>query len=154
MHEVVIAELPVHRCENCKAVVMGEDADFAIRAKLREDLDLLQPDQILAGRKALGLSQDQLGELLGFAGESICRWERGVVQSEASNNLLRAFFDLPEFREYVGGVHLTALDKSEVQVWEYSEIGDETIPCWESPYVDPEVEPIIDSANGNYAKAA
>lgn len=108
-HQVAVAELPVHRCENCKAVVLGEDADFAIRAKLREDLDLLQPDQIRAGRKALGLSQDQLGELLGLAGESICRWERGVIQSQASNKLLCAFFDLPEFREYVGGVHLTAL---------------------------------------------
>src|SRR6185503_18113639 len=64
LHMVHVPELPIHRCAECGAVVMGEDADLAIRTKLRDDLGLLQPEVIRASRLALDLTQDDLGELL------------------------------------------------------------------------------------------
>jgi transcriptional regulator with XRE-family HTH domain len=100
-HEVFVPDLPVHACQHCGAVAMGVEADHRVRAQLRDDLDLLQPAVIRANRLSRGLTQAELGLLLGFAGESVSRWERGVLQCRTTDNLLRAFFDLPAFRDYI-----------------------------------------------------
>jgi DNA-binding transcriptional regulator YiaG len=91
IHDVVVPELPVHRCDQCKTIVFGEEADHAIRTKLRDDLGLFQPEQIRANRLAFGLTQDELGLFLSCAGETVSRWECGVIQSRASDKMLRAF---------------------------------------------------------------
>ena len=65
---------------------------------------LLAPEQIREGRDALALSEEQLGERLGVAQETIARWETGgVIQPRAMDNLLRVYFAFPEVRKALRG---------------------------------------------------
>ena len=60
--------------------------------------------QIKEGRKALGLLQQELAERLGVAEATISRWETGtLIQSRAMDNLLRAYFALPQLRAALRG---------------------------------------------------
>ena len=46
LHEVYVPDLPVHQCNHCKAVTVGEEADARIREALRKQLGLLSPTTI------------------------------------------------------------------------------------------------------------
>lgn len=93
LYEVEVPALHCARCESCGELVLGADSDEQIVRALREELRLLQPDEIRSQREALGLTQKRLGERLGVAQETISRWESGlVIQSRASDNLMRLYF--------------------------------------------------------------
>ena len=97
-----IAEYPVNRCSKCGVSTLDLDADAAINRALREQLHLLQPAEIRRNRKELNLTQQQLADSLGCASESISRWESDmVIQSRSNDRLLRAFFHLPSFRDFL-----------------------------------------------------
>ena len=65
---------------------------------------LLTPQQIREGREALGLQSKELAERLGVAKETLSRWETGMmIQSRAMDNLLRAYFAVPEVRAVLQG---------------------------------------------------
>jgi len=55
----------------------------------RKRKGLLQPDEIKAFRSRFGLTQAELGKLLGFGGASISRYENGALQDEAHDKALR-----------------------------------------------------------------
>lgn len=77
----------------------GEDfylpgmADESLRratAKIREEDGLLTPEQVLAIRARLGLTQPEFERLLGVGKNTSPRWEAGTVpQSAATDSLLR-----------------------------------------------------------------
>ena len=101
-HRVHVPRLPVLRCEHCGAVTYGNDSDEAINRALRDHLALLRPEEIRTSREALGLTQEELGERIGCAGESLSRWENGVViQSRLYDRMLRAYFHVPELRAFL-----------------------------------------------------
>ena len=96
IHELVVKGLPVPTCENCGTQQFSIEQSEKVTAALREKVGLLFPEQIKQRRTALNLSQEQLGECIGAAKESISRWETGaLIQSVSTDKLLRMFFKHP-----------------------------------------------------------
>lgn len=95
-HPITIPRLTAEVCASCGEVFLDNRADHEINRALRNHLQLLQPEEIVARRKKLKLSQQQLADMLQIAGETLCRWERDrVIQSRAHDLLLRLFFEQP-----------------------------------------------------------
>lgn len=130
LHEVYIAALPVHQCMKCGIVLMGDDVDEIIRARLRDQLKLLKPSIIVACRKALAVTQGALADLCGFASESVCRWENGGVQSRSSDRLMRLFFGVPQVREFLMNLP-TMPTLGEQVVWSVGDVEDYATRCLE-----------------------
>ena len=98
-HEIVIEGMPQCRCEACDVAVTDDASDVVVQDCLRRHIGLLTAGEIRAGRVNLGLTQSDLGQLLGCAAESLSRWENGaVLQSRTYDRLLRLFFQLPAVR--------------------------------------------------------
>src|SRR6266542_1728982 len=105
LYEVQVPALEIPRCRACGELVFTNRVDEQITDALRAQLRLLTPVQIRASRKALGLLQQELAERLGVAEATISRWETGtLIQSRAMDNVLRAYFALPELRAALRGV--------------------------------------------------
>lgn len=51
--------------------------------------DMLQPEDIKEWRKRYGLTQKELGQILGWGGATLNRYENGALQSEAHEKFLR-----------------------------------------------------------------
>jgi putative zinc finger/helix-turn-helix YgiT family protein len=104
LYQVELAALVIPRCRACGELVFSGQVDEQITAALRAQLRLLTPAQIREGRTTLGLMQRELAERLGVAEATISRWETGtLIQSRAMDNLLRAYFALPELRAALRG---------------------------------------------------
>jgi len=87
------------RCQLCNALYFDNDAEEQVNRCFRAQMNLLFPEQIKTNRLALGLSVPQLGARLGVAAELVSNWEEGLqFQTRAHDNLLRAFFALPDVR--------------------------------------------------------
>lgn len=98
-HEVLVDKLPEWHCADCKVSVVDESSDKPLQDALRKHIGLLRPEQIKAGLKALGISQDKFAERLGCAAESVSRWLNGVVlQSRTYDRLMRIYFHVPVVR--------------------------------------------------------
>jgi len=83
-HEVLVDKLPEWHCADCQVSVIDESSDKPLQDALRKHIGLLRPEQIKAGLKALGISQEKFAERLGCAAESVSRWLNGaVLQSRA-----------------------------------------------------------------------
>lgn len=110
MHTVAVTGIPVEQCGACGEMTYGTDSEAVIHAALRKQLGLLAPEEIRACRAALNnLKQGELAAATGMAAESISRWESGtVMQSRATDRLLRAYFGVPQVREL-----FAALDRGE-----------------------------------------
>ncbi len=53
-----------------------------------------------------GYNQQEFAECLGVAGPTVCRWETGAqIQQRFHNDVMRAFFDVPQFRDYLARLH-------------------------------------------------
>ena len=97
-YTIRVPNLAIPTCRKCGEQVFTSAEDERIRDTLRAHVGLLTSQQIHAHRIQLGLSQQELAELLGTAKETICRWETGAIQSRAMDNLLRLFFGSEEVR--------------------------------------------------------
>ena len=114
LYDVHVPQLTVRKCANCGACFYDNRADTQITRALRDQLNLLQPEQIQINRVQFGLTQEQLAEHIRVAPESLSRWENGhVIQSRSHDRLLQAFFTVPEFREFTAR---TATERSRVIV--------------------------------------
>ncbi len=102
-YQVTVKNLRILECENCHARTLPDEAEAKLAEALRYQAGLLMPSQIRESREKLGLSQAVLAEYLRVAPETVNRWEKGgQIQQRAMDLLLRAFFDLPSFRHYLG----------------------------------------------------
>jgi DNA-binding XRE family transcriptional regulator len=98
-YTVHISDLAIPTCRKCNERVFTPGVDDRIIAALRTQLGLLTPQDIQKRRRELGLSQQILGDQIGAAKETICRWEAGaIIQSRAMDNQLRRVFTLEEGR--------------------------------------------------------
>ena len=71
-------------------------------AMIRAEEKLLPPGEIRAFRKAIGLTQPQLEDLLGAGPKTVGRWEKGtVIQNGATDTLLRLLRDVPEALQHL-----------------------------------------------------
>lgn len=103
-YTVSVKNLPVLQCENCKAIVLGDDANTAISAALRREAGLLSPEEIRANRERLGLTQKQLAQYLRISESTLSRWSTGAqIQQRAMDALLRVFFLSAEARLILAG---------------------------------------------------
>ncbi len=99
LHTVATPALVVPRCQECGTLYFDNHAEEQISRAARAQLHLLVPEQIRANRLALGLSVPQLSVRLGLSADQLANWEEGLqFQARAHDNLLRAFFALPEVR--------------------------------------------------------
>ena len=70
--------------EQAKAV------SVAVKRQVRAEAGLLTPEEIVAIRQKLSLSQNDLEQLFGLGSKVVTRWETGrVVQSKAADVALR-----------------------------------------------------------------
>ncbi len=99
IHTVMISDLETPKCRKCGEMILIDAANRRITDALREQVGLLKPLQIRAGREALGLTQEQLAAKLRIASATVSRWETGAqVQQRALDLLMRLYFGLSEVR--------------------------------------------------------
>jgi len=92
-YTIHIPDLEIPTCRKCgdQTFAVG-DCDRIIDA-MRAQTGLLTPEQILAHRSELGMTQQVLADQIGVAKESISRWETGaLIQSRVIDNMLRLNF--------------------------------------------------------------
>jgi putative zinc finger/helix-turn-helix YgiT family protein len=101
--EVIACTNPDCHPEHPNDTIIEDDAAiWRITVETYRQLGLLTPEEIKAGRERLGLSQQELAELLGLGGNSLSRWEKGrVYQSRSSDALLRIVFKIPSALDYL-----------------------------------------------------
>jgi putative zinc finger/helix-turn-helix YgiT family protein len=98
-YTVTIPDLVVPKCGNCGTIVLDEEANRRISAAFREMAGLLSPDEIRNQRLALGLTQQDLADLLGVAVSTLSRWETGgQIQQRSLDRFMRIFFRFPSVR--------------------------------------------------------
>jgi|SRR5579864_1926088 len=99
---VTLPTLRTFRCRNCGEVVLDAEANKQISEAFRRQAGLLTPEEIRQNRKNLGLTQEELAELLGIAEATLSRWENGwQIQQRSLDKLMRLFFELPEARQFL-----------------------------------------------------
>ncbi len=99
LHAFHIPKLTVNKCKACGEVYFDTITSEEISLALRDHLHLLSPQQIRKGLKSLGLKQNEFGERIGAAAETISRWLSGThIQSRAYDNLMRLFFEFDNVR--------------------------------------------------------
>ncbi|MCK4341810.1 MAG: type II toxin-antitoxin system MqsA family antitoxin [Phycisphaerae bacterium] len=108
--KIRIPDLEVIACTNpdCHpehpddTIIENEATAWRITVETYRQLGLLTPDEIRRERERLGLSQQELQELLGLGGNSLSRWENGrVYQARSTDTLLRIIFNVPAAAEYL-----------------------------------------------------
>jgi transcriptional regulator with XRE-family HTH domain len=99
-----IPDLDVIACTNpdChpddpeETILHDDDATARITEETYRQLGLLTPAEIRRGRERLGLTQQELQDLLGLGGNSLSRWENGrIYQARSLDRLLRVAFGFP-----------------------------------------------------------
>ncbi len=89
-------------------VIEDEQATWRITIETYRQLGLLTPEEIRSQRERLGLTQQELQELLGLGGNTLSRWENGrVYQSRSLDTLMRIVFGMSGALSYTRGLHHT-----------------------------------------------
>ncbi len=102
-YTVTLPDLAVHRCRQCGAMSLDDEANRRITEALRREIGLLAPEEIRQHRERLGLTQKELAEHLEISESTLSRWETGAqVQQRCLDRLLRLFFEVPEVRKHLG----------------------------------------------------
>jgi putative zinc finger/helix-turn-helix YgiT family protein len=98
-YTVTLPDLEVPRCQNCGRLILDSPANRRIDDAFRQQLGLLQPEEIRRNRQALNLTQRELAAHLGIAEATLSRWETGgQIQQRSLDRLLRLYFGLPAVR--------------------------------------------------------
>lgn len=98
--EVVACTNPDCRPEQPDDTIIHDDAATdRITEETYRQLGLLTPADIRAGREKLGMTQQELQDLLGLGGNSLSRWENArQYQARSLDTLLRLVFSLGDPR--------------------------------------------------------
>ena len=107
-HELEIEGLSGLLCSSCNAEVVPtaqvRENDRLIMEAKRKSKGMLTGDEILAGRKHLGLSQSRAACLFGGGANAFSKYERGeVMQSESMDKLLRLVISDPRLLSRLQG---------------------------------------------------
>jgi putative zinc finger/helix-turn-helix YgiT family protein len=98
-YNVSVADFQVLQCERCGAIILDDSANERLDQALRSEAGLLSPAEIRQNREALGLTRQQLADLLRISMFTLTRWETGAqIQQRAMDTLLRLFFQSGEAR--------------------------------------------------------
>jgi DNA-binding transcriptional regulator YiaG len=117
-YAIEVHDFEVFRCQNCHTVVLDDSANRILSKALRAAVGLLSPEEIRSERLALGLTQRDLAQYLRASESTISRWESGAqIQQKCLDLLLRGFFFVEEFRQYLGVCELAPLDLSSSDIY-------------------------------------
>ena len=96
----------LHRCPGCGLELADVEDAAAMQDRLtdayRREVGLLDGDEIRRLRQNRGLSQQALADALEIGVASVKRWENGVIQSKAMDNLLRTLLEEHPCNEHTG----------------------------------------------------
>jgi len=93
LYTVKLPEFRVPQCDSCSELVFGNDAGEQINVALRQQLELLQPEEIEQNLCDRSMSQKDLAAAIGVAEATVSRWKTGtVIQSKASDLAMREYF--------------------------------------------------------------
>ena len=93
-----IPELTLPVCQACGGKLFTSEVESQFDAALRSHLGLLAPEEIQAQLDRLGLTVEQVAERTGIDKTTITLWiDDTEIQSKAMDNLLRLFFESPNF---------------------------------------------------------
>jgi putative zinc finger/helix-turn-helix YgiT family protein len=96
----------LHRCAGCglelASVEDAADMQDRLTDAYRRKVGLLDGEQIRGLRRKKGLSQQALADALEIGIASVKRWENGVIQSRAMDNLLRTLLEERPCNEHTG----------------------------------------------------
>jgi putative zinc finger/helix-turn-helix YgiT family protein len=106
-YDVHVPALSVPKCTNCGALSIDDEASEQIDRAFRKTAKLLTPYEIREGRVKLGYAQQaEFARAFGIGVSTLCRWETGAqIQQHFHDSMLRAFFEVPELREFLGTRH-------------------------------------------------
>jgi len=94
---VIVPNLLLEVCDNCREIVLSADAATAVDAAIAEQTEQLTPRELERIRKDLGVDQTEMSEILGLGGKTYHRWEKGnQVPSRSMGYYLRALAEFPE----------------------------------------------------------
>lgn len=99
--EEIVCTNPDCRPEEPGDTILHDDAAaHRITIETYRQLGLLTPDEIRAQREALGLTQQEMQDLMGLGGNTLSRWEQAhVYQSRAMDRFLRVFLVSEQVRD-------------------------------------------------------
>jgi putative zinc finger/helix-turn-helix YgiT family protein len=91
---VVVENARMYECESCGERFFSSEQSRALSRQIKEHVrrqyGLLSPEQIVAIRHKLKLTQEELEELFGLGAKVVTRWENGrVVQARTADVALR-----------------------------------------------------------------
>jgi DNA-binding transcriptional regulator YiaG len=102
-YPVVVEDFRVLQCQRCGAIILEDSANERLDEALRTAAGILKPAEIRQHREALGLTRQQLADLLRISMFTLTRWETGAqIQQRAMDTLLRLFFQSGEARRILG----------------------------------------------------
>lgn len=102
---VTARDVPFHRCPVCGERLAGIEAAQVSHRAVCQALGLLTPEEILAIRDRMGLTQAQFSKLTGIGEATISRWERGrLLQNRANDRYLRLLASGPEIVHLLEGM--------------------------------------------------
>ena len=108
-YDVNIPALSVPKCQNpeCGALSIDSVAGEQIECAFRRVANLLTPEEIRQGRIKIGYAnQQEFAACFGVSPSTVSRWENGSqVQQHFHDGMLRAFFQLPAFRQFLAELH-------------------------------------------------
>jgi putative zinc finger/helix-turn-helix YgiT family protein len=100
LYTVTVPDLEVLRCENCGETLLDTPANRRITEALRQQLELLRPEEIRRRREELGLSQREMAEHMNVPEAFVARWESGgQIQRRDQDRMMRWYFEIPAVRD-------------------------------------------------------
>lgn len=116
---IIPVERAYYRCANCDEEFEIFDENYdpydAAYREYRRRKGWLQPEDIKSFRESLGLTQQQLSDLLGIGIATLNRYENGALQSEVNNQLIKLCSETPETLLTFAKAKPDALSDSEIQ---------------------------------------
>lgn len=120
--EATEVEAQVMVCAECGEELFNETLDSATLVsaynKYRKKHKLLLPEEIKQIREQYGLSQTSFAKLLNWEDKTIRRYENGVIQDRAHNDLLLFLRDSENMRKYLIENGAVLDEKQESKVFE------------------------------------
>ncbi len=102
-YKISVADFRVLQCQRCGAIILEDAANERLDEALHAAAGILKPAEIRQNREALGLTRQQLADLLRISMFTLTRWETGSqIQQRAMDTLLRLFFQSGEARRILG----------------------------------------------------
>lgn len=88
--EITVPDVPMHRCDRCGDLLLGDDGNRKIEAFLDKALNVISTDELEQFLRKYELTQKQASQITGYGEKNISRWVTGRLRpSESVSNFFR-----------------------------------------------------------------